>query len=110
MGLITPLNIAMNATAAPSAAPTQHLKVWSDGSRIYVEIPGAAGKEPYITAYDYNYRGIDLMLSLLGLHRIDYDYQGKIPASYKGSSNLDVGTATQQSQADAILARMGLLK
>ena len=100
----------MNATVAASAAPTHHLKVWADTGRIYVEIPGAKDKPPYITAYDYNYRGIDLMLSLLGLHRVDYDYQGTIPAGYTGSSNLSPGTRQQQDQAEAILRRMGILK
>lgn len=100
----------MNATRAPSGAPPSALKVWTDGVRLYVEIPAVPGKDPYITAYDYNYRGIDLMLSLLGQHRTDYDYIGTLPASYRGGSNLEPGTASQRDHAEATLRRMGLLK
>ena len=100
----------MNATLAQSGAPARHLKCWSDGTRIYVEIPGSGDKPAYITSYDYNYRGIDMMLSLLGAHRVDYDYQGTIPPGYTGRSNFDVGTETQRAQAQKTLRAMGIIK
>jgi len=92
-------------TQAPSAAPPHHLKVWSDGKRIYCEIPGIPPKHAYITTFNYDSRGVDLTLSLLGLHRVDYDYEGRIPEGYTGRSQ-----TPQQTQAEAILRRMGILK
>jgi hypothetical protein len=91
---------------ASSGAPPNALHVWSDGRRIYVEIPGAKG--PYITAYDYNYRGLDLILSLLGLHRTDYDYKGEIPKAYIKPK--DPVEAMREAQREATLRRLGILK
>ena len=100
---------------APSASPSSHLKVWASGSDIFVEIPGANGHSPYITRYTFDSRGIALMLSLLGAHRCDYDYQGDLPADYRyGLNTPDTtkgpGDATQQASADLALRRAGLLK
>lgn len=95
---------------APTASPPHHLKVWSDGVRIYVEIPGVLGKPAYITTYDFDSRGVGLMLSLLGLHRIDYDFKGTIPSNYTGRSNFQSGTDAQHAQAEATLRKMGIIK
>lgn len=96
----------MNASLAPSAAPTHCLHVWSDGIRIYVEIPGTVGKDAYVTTYPFDSRGVNLMLSLLGLHRVDYDYPGTIPDSYlKGP-----GDNHQRAQAEVTLRQMGIIQ
>lgn len=96
----------MNATVASSAAPSRHLKLWSDGTRIYVEIPGAKG--PYITAFDYNYRGCDLALSLLGQHRVDYEYIGTATA-YTDTTK-QPGTPKQRAAVEIGLRRAGIIK
>lgn len=100
----------MTPDLAPSAAPPHHLKVWSDGHRIYCEIPGSHGKPAYITVYDFDSRGVGLVLSLLGLHRIDYDHQGAIPVGYTGRSNFQSGTDTQAAMAEKLLRRMRIIK
>lgn len=96
----------MNATSAKSGAPDRHLKLWSDGTRIYVEIPGTKG--PYITAFDYNYRGCDLALSLLGQHRTDYEYRGTME-NYVDTTK-QPGTATQRAFAQKLLRQSGRIK
>lgn len=96
----------MNATAAPSAAPDRHLKLWSDGQSIFVEIPGIKG--PYITKFDYNYRGCDLALSLLGQHRVDYEYIGT--ASAYTDTTKQPGTPMQRAMGEKILRARGVIK
>ena len=102
----------MAMSIAPSAAPLRHLKLWSNGTDIFVEIPGHAGRPPYITSFPYDTRGIALTLSLIGAHRIDYDYTiQQVPNTYH--SNLKAkgpGTPEQQASADKALRLAGLLK
>lgn len=95
---------------APSAAPPHHLKVWSDGQRIYCEIPGVQGKAAYITTFPFDSRGVGLVLSLLGIHRANYDYQGEIPSGYTGRSNFQHGTDTQAAMAEKLLRQMRIIK
>lgn len=95
---------------APTAAPTHHLKVWSDGQRIYCEIPGISNKPAYITTFVYDSRGVDLVLSLLGIHRVNYDYQGKVPVGYTGRSNFQNGSDSQQAMAEKLLRQAGIIK
>lgn len=102
--------MATSPDHAGSAAPPQHLKVWSDGKSIYVEIPGIAGKVPYIATYSFDSRGVGLVLSLLGLHRVDYDYKGTIPSSYTGTHFDQSGSDRQHAQAEALLRRLSLIK
>jgi len=92
-------------TLAHTAAPTHHLKVWSDGQRIYCEIPGVPPKPAYVTTFNYDSRGVDLVLSLLGIHRCNYDYQGDIPTGYTGQAQ-----TAQQAHAELILRRLGIIK
>lgn len=96
----------MNATLASSAAPERHIKIWSDGKHIYAEIPGVKG--PYITRYDYNYRGCDLTLSLLGQHRTDYEYVGTSTA-YTDTTK-QPGTPMQRALAEKLLRSRGVIK
>ena len=100
----------MTDSLAPSSAPTHHLKVWSDGNRIYVEIPGVPPKPAYVTTFVYDSRGVDLVLSLLGIHRVNYDYQGTIPVGYTGRSNFQHGTDIEAATAEKILREMRLIK
>lgn len=103
---------------APSASPSRYLKVWASNSDIFVEIPGSSGHSPYITRYTFDSRGIALMLSLLGAHRCDYDYQGDLPTDYRyGLNTPDTiatsgpGTPEQRASADrALLALKAYLK
>ena len=95
---------------APSGAPTHHLKIWSDGGRLYCEIPGVPPKPAYITTFIYDSRGIDLILSLTGQHRVNYDYKGEIPSGYTGRSNFKHGTDVQDALAEKILREMRILK
>lgn len=93
--------------AASGAPPEHHLKIWSDGHRIYCEIPGIEGKPPYISAYSYNTRGIDTVMSLLGIHRADYDYKGTIPEGYTART---IVQSPAEAQREVILKRMGIIK
>src|SRR5690348_4658967 len=100
---------------ASSAAPPNALRMWTDGVRIYVELPGSPGNDPYIVAYLYSEGGLSKALHLLGERRVDYDYQGTVPASYRkrwsGKVPQDnVGDETQRASAEALLRRHGLIK
>ena len=98
-----------------TAAPSHHLKIWASGPDIFVEIPGHAGRPPYITSYPYSTRGIQLLLDLIGANRINTDYSSPpIDPSYvpRRPSNFDpsTGTASQQAMAEKLLRLAGLLK
>lgn len=101
---------------ASSAAPPNALRMWTDGTRIYVELPGSPGLDPYIVDYRYNVEGLIKALNLLCRHRVDYDYLGTrpIPDTYRKrwSENYkpEPGTPEQRAQAEAMLRRMGILK
>lgn len=100
----------MTDALAPSASPPHHLKVWSDGKRIYCEIPGMHSKPPYVTTMVYDSRGVDLVLSLLGIHRVNYDYTGTIPVGYTGRSNFQNGSDSQHAMAEKLLIQAGIIK
>ena len=94
---------------AMSGAPTHHLKLWAVANDLYVEIPGASGKPPYITRYSCNTRGLNLLLDLIGAHRLDSDYAlPPVPSAYHSNLTKGLGTPHQQAIADKLLA--GLLK
>ena len=97
------------AMSAPSAAPPHHLKIWASGPDIYVEIPGRLG--PYITRYSYDTRGLNLILDLIGAHRIDTDFSlPPVPEAYRSNFTNGPGTPEQQASADKALRMAGLLK
>ena len=101
------------AMSTPSGAPPRALRIWASNNEIFVEIPGKAGRPPYITSYPYDSRGVALTLSLLGANRIDQDYSGPqaIPSAYH--SNLvskGPGSPEQQASADRALRLAGLIK
>jgi hypothetical protein len=101
----------MQEGMAMSGAPSKHLKLWARGSEIFVEIPGIAGRAPYITSYPCDTRGIAFVLSLIGAHRIDDDYAALPLDTYH--SNLiskGPGSPEQQAAADRTLRQAGLLK
>lgn len=105
----------MSDSRASSAAPPNALRMWTDGTRIYIELPGSPGNDPYITAYLYSEGGLSKALSLLGQHRVDYDYLGTVPQSYrKRWSGADTkptyGDSKQHASAEATLRRMGIIK
>lgn len=100
---------------ASSAAPPNALRMWTDGVRIYVELPGSPGNDPYIVAYLYSEGGLSKALHLLGERRVDYDYQGTIPNSYRkrwagAPSKPEPGDEQQRASAEALLRRHGLIK
>jgi hypothetical protein len=98
-------------TLASSAAPPRALKIWASGSDIYIEIPGHNGKAPYITRYNYDSRGVHLLLELIGAHRCDYDYIDTVPNDYRSNFNTGPGDAVQQASADrALLALKAILR
>lgn len=96
-----------NAIRAPSAAPPNALLMWTDGIRIYVELPG---KEPYIVANDFTTAGLAKALSLLAERKSPYDYSGTIPKSYTGRNIPNVGTDRQHAIAEQLLRRKGVLR
>lgn len=53
-------------TLAPSAPPNA-LRVWTDGTRIFIEIPGKTA--PYITAFPFSERGLSEALNLFREHK-----------------------------------------
>lgn len=97
----------MSASPAPSAVPPNALRMWTDGVRIYVELPGLAG--PYIVAYLYSEGGLAKALNILGVNRVDYDHQGTIPAGYLKPKPTP-GTSTQQAHSEAVGRRLGFIK
>jgi hypothetical protein len=98
-------------TISSSGAPPRALKIWASGSDIYIEIPGYQGKQPYITRYNFDSRGISLLLELVGAHRCDYDYVDTVPNDYRSNFNKGPGDPLQQASADrAILALKSSLR
>lgn len=96
-------------TIAHSAAPPNALRMWTDGSRIYVELPGLRG--PYVVAYQYCEGGLGKALALLGERRVDYDYTGTIPPAYTNPMNWSQpGTKQQQAIAEKLLRQRGIIK
>ena len=93
---------------AASAAPPNALHIWTDGARIYVELPGSPGHSPYVISYYYSEGGLSKALALLGKHRVDYDYQGDLPVDYQHKPGK--GTATQKATIEAMLLRLGVIK
>jgi len=98
-------------THAPSAAPPNALRMWTDGARIYIELPGSPGKPPYIVAELYCEGGLSKALHLLGVHRVDYDYVGTVPSGYTGRGN-PPSPVPEKSQAIAekLLREKGYIK
>jgi hypothetical protein len=98
-----------------SAAPPNALRMWRDASRIYVELPGSPGNDPYIIAYLFSEGGLSKALALLP-HGPEYDHLGTIPSSYQkrwsGSNPAKPEPATemQRIEAEALLHRLGMLK
>jgi hypothetical protein len=93
-------------THAASGAPPNALRMWTDGVRIYVELPGSDGKPPYITTELYSEAGLAKALRILGVHRVDYDYLGTVPDGYTGR-----GTPSHSSAiAEKVLRQRGLIK
>lgn len=98
-----------------SAAPPNALRMWTDGTRIFVELPGSPGRDPYIVDYLYSEGGLSKALNLLGQRRVDYDYLGTIPDTYRkrwdgAPTKPEPGTAEQRAAAELTLRRMGILK
>ena len=52
----------MSATSAPSGAPVNAIRVWTDGLSLFAEIPGAP---PYIMRLDLTDSGLSKALDLL---------------------------------------------
>lgn len=100
----------MSASPAATAVPPNALRMWTDGIRIYVELPGLAG--PYIVAYSYCEGGLSKALNLLGANRVDYDYQGAIPSGYKKATRPanTLDTDLRRASVEASLRRMGVLR
>ncbi len=100
------------AMATSSFSPPNALSIWTTGSDLFVEIPGASGHSPYIERLPCNTKGILLLLSILGAHRTDTDFLGPIPlpSDYNSNFNKGPGTAEQQASADKALRLAGLLK
>jgi hypothetical protein len=69
-----------------------------------------AHKPAYVTTFVYDSRGVDLVLSLLGLHRCNYDYEGKVPQGYTGRSNFQNGTDSQHALAEKLLREARIIK
>lgn len=87
------------ATLAPSAAPLNHLKVWTDGRTLFVEVPGA------VITYPLSDGGLSKALSLICATRYDF---GGTPQK---STSKGPRTATLQSaRAEALLRIRGIIR
>lgn len=102
--------MAMIESIAPSAAPPNALRMWTDGVRVYAEIPGAQGKAPYIVHHLFSEGGLYKLLTLLGQRRIDYDYSGDIPTDYRKEKPKALAESTADAMAEALLRRVGAIK
>lgn len=85
------------AVQLPSAAPTNALKVWTDGLRIFTDIGG------YVVAFPLTEGGLSKVLNLLRERRVDYSGQPMLAPPPKPKSD-------RQSQAEALLLRLGVIK
>lgn len=92
----------MSATAAPSAAPLNALKVWADLHYIYVELPSKPGAPIHVMSYPRSGKGLDSLLGLIYGHA---DTSGK-PELFRPGRKF----TPQVAQAEAILRQRGMLK
>lgn len=81
------------ARLAPSAAPSNHLKLWTDGRALYVEIPGA------VLSFQLSEGGLSKALSLIRTQR--YDFGGTIQPKGKPQAH---------AQAESILRQRGIIR
>ena len=81
---------------APTAAPTNALRMWCDHRSIFVELPG-----PYITTYPLTEGGLSRALSLLKEQKYDFGGKQMLKASPQTQS---------EAMAESILRRMGVIK
>lgn len=95
----------MPATLAPSFAPANALRMWSDGRTIFVELPTQAHLAPVILSFKHSESGLSRALSLLAQHA---DYSGA-PVIVSRKTPMH-GTAVQHDVAANILRRMGVVR
>ena len=90
-------------TYCPSAAPPNALRMWTDGARIFVELPGGVGP-PHIVDYKLCEAGLSRALDLL---------RDKAKVDYAGAPQRRdlprVGTALQHASAAALLRKRGII-
>lgn len=95
-------SLPMTDILAPSAAPTNALLIWTDGRRVFVELPSP--NSPVVLAYSYTDGGLSKALALLGAHKVDYACTPILPGRKL------LGTANQHDSAQRALARLGHLR
>lgn len=83
-----------------SAAPTQALLVWTDGQRLFVQLPG-----PYITTFSLTEGGLSKALDLIKVRRVDY---AGVPASIV-SAERKPGSVSQHALAQSLLRRKRII-
>lgn len=90
------------STLAPSAAPANALLIWTDGRRVFVELPSPKG--PVVLTYLYTEGGLSKALALLGANKADYACTPVLPGRKL------LGTANQHDSAQRALAKLGLIR
>ncbi|MGH7239635.1 MAG: hypothetical protein ACRECH_08365 [Nitrososphaerales archaeon] len=78
---------------APTAAPINALKCWTNGRSIFVELPG-----PWVTSYPLTEGGLSRALSLLVTQK--YDFGGGVMLNNQ---------TPVEALAESILRRKGLI-
>lgn len=87
---------------APSAAPPNALTMWTDGRRIFIELPSTIG--PVVLAFPLSTGGLSKALSILSEHKVEY-----AGAPYVPGRKL-VGSANQHDSAHRALVKLGLIR
>lgn len=97
----------MSAQLAPSAAPINALRMWTNGVSIFVELPTKLPLAPVIIAYQLSTGGLSKALALLNTHA---DYSGRPQSSQHRTTIPRIGTPMQSSMAESILRRKGMIR
>lgn len=84
------------SSLAPTAAPDNALRCWSDTRSIYIEIPG-----PVILSYPLTESGLSKALALISGQR--YDFGASTPS-------LAQTTTLSEATAQSILRRRGIIR
>lgn len=98
----------MTATSAPSAAPINALRMWTDGRDIYVEIPSKGECACAVFRFPLHEQGLWRALHLLQSH--SYEYAGEPYLASDRDRVIGRPLDPIVAQAGAILKSMGVIK
>jgi len=89
-----------NDLVALSAAPSNHLKVWSHNGHLYVELPG-----PYVTKLRLSEGGLSKAIALISGRQ--YDFGGEVQPHHKAKPRKPISVG--EAMAEAALRRRRII-